>query len=144
MKWGAIAAGLLVVVAALGIWLRAPLPPPTVTGSGAITNDGMQKLGMVTDGSRIYFGETTSTKYSIAQVSGAGGETGTLDLPIANPQLRDISKDQSELLVGQLVVTEVAVSDEGPYWAVPMPAGSPRRLGDAVGRDARCGHRTAT
>ena len=137
MKWGAIAAGLLVVVAALGIWMRAPLPPPTVTGPKAITNDGLQKFNLVTDGSRIYFEETNSSTFSVAQVSGSGGETGHLDIPIANPMLIDVSRDQSELLVGQITVGEGAFfMNGGPYWSVPMPAGSPRRLGDAVGRDA--------
>ncbi len=88
----------------------------------------------MTDGSRIYFGETTSTNFAIAQVSGAGGETGKLDLPIANPLLMGISGDQSGLLVGQVTVTDGAFFlNGGPYWSVPMPAGSPRRLGD---RDA--------
>ena len=135
VKWVAIAAG-LVVVAGLGIWLRTPLPPPTVTGSRAITNDGEQKFGLLTDGSRIYFGESAAD-FSIAQVSGAGGETGKLDVPIANPVLLDISHDQSELLVGQATITEGAFfRNGGPYWSVPMPAGSPRRLGEAIGRDA--------
>jgi len=137
MKWSAAVVSLVVIVVALGVWLRAPLPPPTVTGSRAITNDGLQKLGLVTDGSRIYFGETTSANFAIAQVSGAGGETGKLDLPIANPLLLGISGDQSELLVSQVTVTDGAFFlNGGPYWSVPMPAGSPRRLGDLTGRDA--------
>ena len=136
MKWVAVAAGLL-VVGGLGIWLRAPLPPPAVACSRPITNDGSLKFGLLTDGSRIYFAETTSTDFSIAQVAGAGGETGKLDVPIANPILMDISHDQSELLVGQATVTDGAFfMNGGPYWSVPMPAGSPRRLGEAVGRDA--------
>src|SRR5579863_1270287 len=136
VKWGAIAA-LVVVIAGLGIWMCIPLPPPTVTGSKAITNDGLQKFSLVTDGSRIYFDETNSSSFLVAQVSGSGGETGRLDIPIANPILIDVSRDQSELLVGQMTVGEGAFFMKGgPYWSVPMPAGSPRRLGEAVGRDA--------
>jgi hypothetical protein len=116
------------------MWLRSPLPPPKLTGSRAITNDGSQKFNLTTDGSRLYFGETTMTNFTIAQVAGAGGETGKVDVPIANPILLDVSSDQTELLVGQ--AAEGINLAGGPYWAVPMPAGSPRRLGDAAGRDA--------
>jgi Tol biopolymer transport system component len=136
VKWGAIAA-LVLVIAGLGIWTRMPLPPPTVTGSKAITNDGLQKSNLVTDGSRIYFEETNSSTFSVAQVSGSGGETGHLDIPIANPILMDVSRDQTELLITQATTSEGAsVMNGGPYWSVPIPAGSPRRLGDAAGRDA--------
>jgi eukaryotic-like serine/threonine-protein kinase len=136
VKWVAIAS-IVVAIGGLAIWMRAPLAPPTVTGSKAITNDGLQKFNLVTDGSRIYFEETNSSTFSVAQVSGSGGETGHLDIPIANPILIDVSRDQSELLVGQMTASEGAFfMNGGPYWSVPMPAGSPRRLGDALGRDA--------
>ena len=136
VKWGAIAA-VVVAIAGVGIWMRMPQLPPTVTGSKAITNDGLQKFNLVTDGSRIYFEETNSSTFSVAQVSGSGGETGHLDIPFVNPIVIDVSRDQSELLVGQMTVGGGAfILNGGPYWSVPMPAGSPRRLGDAVGRDA--------
>src|SRR5215467_3634374 len=131
-KWVLVAAALLVIVVALGMWLRAPLPPPTVSNSRAITNDGMQKGGLVTDGSRIYFIETDGTRFSIAQVSSSGGETGKVEVPITNPILLDVSRDQSELLISQMT----AELTGGPYWSVPVPAGSPRRLGEMMGRDA--------
>jgi len=137
MKWVPVAATLLAIVVVLGMWLRAPLPPPTVGGSRAITNDRMQKGGLVTDGSRIYFTETDTIQYSIAQVSSAGGETGKVEVPIANPILQDVSRDQTELLVSQSTVVEGAFYlNAGPYWSVPVPAGSPRRLGEVTGRDA--------
>jgi len=40
MTWGAIGAA-AVILAGIGLWLRAPLPPPAVTGSRAITSDGL-------------------------------------------------------------------------------------------------------
>jgi Tol biopolymer transport system component len=133
LKWGA-AAIAVVVLGGIAIWMRSPLPPPKLTGSRAITNDGFQKFNLTTDGSRLYFGETTMTNFTIAQVAGAGGETGKVDVPIANPILLDVSSDQTELLVGEAGVGINLAG--GAYWAVPMPAGSPRRLGDAAGRDA--------
>jgi hypothetical protein len=77
MKWGAVGVAAVVIGAALAVWLRVPLPPPTVTGSRAITNDGMQKLGMVTDGSRIYFGETTSKQYPSHKYQSGRGDRST-------------------------------------------------------------------
>ena len=52
------------------------------------------------------------------------------DAPFANAAVADLSSDQSELLITQPSNTE------GPYFSLPMPAGSPRPLGDITGRDA--------
>ena len=43
-KWGAVVATLFVVMVALGIWLRPPLPPPTASDPRAITIDGAPKF----------------------------------------------------------------------------------------------------
>ena len=85
----------------------------------------------MTDGSRIYFTENPPTRYSVAQVSSGGGEVGALDVPLSNPIVEDISPEQSELLLAQ------SSQFESPYWSLPVPAGSPRRLGDVTARDAR-------
>ena len=124
LKWSAIPV-LVVVVALLALWLRAPLPAPRVTGSKQITTDGLPKVSLVTDGSRIYFTENASTRFSIAQVSVGGGEAAPVDVPIDNPYVTDVSLEQSELLLGQ-----VLAALETPVWSMPVPAGSPRRLGD--------------
>jgi serine/threonine protein kinase len=123
-KGVAIAATLL-VLAGLALWLRAPLPPPRITGVKQITNDGLPKMSLVTDGSRLYFTENPPTRYAIAQVSVNGGETATVDTPFENPFVNDISLERSELLVAQ----EQTGNFSSPLWSVPIPAGSPRRLG---------------
>jgi len=128
-KWIAILA-LVACIAVLGFWLRSPLPPPRILGSKQITNDGLPKGQLVTDGNRIYFTENPPTRYSVSQVSSAGGEVATVDIPFANPVVVDVSPEQSELLVGQPFPLESF------YWSMPMPAGSPRRLGDVLGHDA--------
>jgi serine/threonine protein kinase/Tol biopolymer transport system component len=115
---------LAVVVAGLALWLSAPLPPPKILGSKQITNDGMPKTSLVTDGNRLYFTEVTTTRFGIAQVSVGGGETAPIDLAINGPVVADVSSERSELLVTQ------GSPDNAFYWSVPMPAGSPRRLGD--------------
>jgi eukaryotic-like serine/threonine-protein kinase len=129
LKWVVVAA-LVAGVALLGFWLRSPLPPPRILGSKQITNDGLPKNGLVTDGNRIYFTENPPTRYSISQVSSAGGEVATVDVPIVNPIVLDVAPEQSELLVTQ------ANPFENPFWSMPVPAGSPRRLGDIAGHGA--------
>jgi hypothetical protein len=84
----------------------------------------------VTDGNRLYFTENPPARYAIAQVAAGGGETAPIDVPFPNPIVGDVSPERSELLLLQ------GSSGETPYWSMPVPAGSPRRLGDLTGRDA--------
>jgi len=123
LKWAAIAAA-VIVLAALAFWLRSPLPPPRITGSKQITNDSLPKFNILTDGNRLYFTENPAARISIGQASLAGGETAPINVPFENPVLLDVSPERSELLVGQM--NPVA----SPIWSLPLPAGSPRRLGD--------------
>ena len=79
---------------------------------------------------------------SIAEVSVAGGETAKIPLPFGSVQLLDFSPVRSELLVGEILDP----ATDTPLWAVPVPAGSPRRVGLLTARDAawsRDGHRIA-
>ena len=127
-------AGLAVIVIALaGLFLRlqAPLPPPRISGSKQITHDGMMKFTLATDGNRLYYTQLTTAYTSLAQVSASGGESAKIDVPFENPSVEDISAANSELLVAAHPTLMV-----GAYWAVPVPAGSPRRLGDLTGRSA--------
>lgn len=119
-KWVGIEA-LIAAAALLAFWQRPQSPPPKVIASQELTNDGLPKESLVTDGNRIYFTEYPPGRIVIAEVSSRGGETAALDVPITNPHLTAISKDQSELL---------AVEIGGANWAIPLPAGSPHRLGD--------------
>jgi Tol biopolymer transport system component len=105
-------------------------------GSVQITNDGRQKIGLIssslaTDGSRLYFNETAAGGFTLAQVSAAGGETASIPAPSQIPGLADISPNRSELLIASFVGTEL----EAPLWVLPVPAGAPRRLGDIIGHD---------
>ena len=124
VKRGAIAA-LLIFVAGIALWLlRPPLPAPKILGVKQITSDGEPKFGFVTDGSRLYVSEYVGSQLRVVQVSVNGGETAPVDIPLENPVAVDVSADGSELLVGR-------GSPAGTgYWSVPIPAGSPRRLGD--------------
>jgi Tol biopolymer transport system component len=124
--WVWVGAGLIVLAALAGVWLRAPLPPPKVTGYTRITNDAREKDNPVTDGARLYFNETVAIGQALMQVSASGGEAAQIPTPFQFPVLYDISPNRSELLVGGVVRNELDV----PLWVIPIPAGTPRRLGD--------------
>jgi serine/threonine protein kinase/Tol biopolymer transport system component len=123
---------LLLILAITSFFLRSPNRIPRVVGSTQITRDGFAKTGLVTDGARIYFSENTGDRVVLAQASTAGGETGTISTNFVNIEINDISADHSELLVQDRIGTEL----EDPYWIVPLPAGSRRRLGDVAGHGA--------
>jgi Tol biopolymer transport system component/predicted Ser/Thr protein kinase len=125
-KWAGMVA-LVVLVAVLALWLRAPESPPRITGSKQLTSDGLPKGGMVTDGARLYFSEGTGLTPTLAEVSATGGEVAPIPVPIPGPMVFDISAAKTELLVGQ------AGQFGGPFYSLPLPAGSPRKLGNASG-----------
>ncbi len=130
--WLAAAAAGLAVAAAL-IWFFVPAGPLKVLGITQITHDGYPMGNMLTDGARIYVTQWRPEGLALEQVSTTGGETSSIPSPIKNMWIDDISTDHSQLLVNTAVSTG---SRETPFWLLPLPAGSPRRLGDLTGRDA--------
>jgi serine/threonine protein kinase/Tol biopolymer transport system component len=130
LKWLAGAILLVSFAALFSFWLRSPLSPPRILGSKQITNDGLPKTSLVTDGNRLYVTEAAAAGLAIAQVSTGGGETASISVPFGDPVVNDVSSERSELLVGQ------AGTFGGPYYSLPLPAGSPRKLGDVKGQIA--------
>jgi len=129
-RWLLPGAATLVVSAAAGAWyLRRPLPPPRVSKYTQITHDGRSKGVGGTDGSRVYF--TQSSPSQIALVGVNGGETALLplEIPANNVQLMDISPDGSNALVGTF---EQSHDDYG-QWVVPVLGGAAKRLEDGGG-----------
>jgi Tol biopolymer transport system component len=84
----------------------------------------------MTDGSRIYFGESSGASQHLAQVSATGGEVAAINSGTSVPFLTAISPDGSELL-GML-----SGFMDAEFWAFPVPAGSPFRISDLKGHDA--------
>jgi len=126
-KWMGISIPIILMLAIAAFWLRSPAPVPRIVGSKQITNDGLPKGYLVTDGARIYVDEFSSSRWILAQASMAGGETAIIDTSVANPRLRDISVEHSELLVQ---------SHRGnAFWSVPLPTGPPRQFANTVGHD---------
>jgi serine/threonine protein kinase/Tol biopolymer transport system component len=118
----------LLALITLMFFMRPPVPPPKVTGSVQITNDGQQKTRAITDGSRLYFAKVDG----LYQVSAAGGEA--VPMPQAAPGVfpADISHDGSQLLV----IRSTFLLSGGSVWTLPVLGGSARRLGNMLAGDA--------
>ncbi len=135
--WIGAALAAIIVLALLGFRLTAPLPPPKVSGYTQLTNDGRAKLWpgssstLVTDGSRLYYVESPGISPVLTQVSTLGGETSAITTPFVVDRIRDISPDRAALLISVL-----AGQYDPSLWVLPLPAGTPHRLGDLVGHEA--------
>ena len=131
---------LLAVLAILAIgffWLRSPLPPPRVLSVTQLTHDSLPKSGLVTDGPRLYFDETLGERGVLSQVSANGGDIAQIPTPFTNAFLHDVAPSRSELLVDSFTGEGgIMTTGEAPLWAIPVPAGSPRRIGDLNAHDA--------
>jgi eukaryotic-like serine/threonine-protein kinase len=123
------ASAALLLAAAL-VWFFFPVSPPKVTGITQLTHDGYVMGNMLTDGARIYVTQFRPEGQVLAQVSATGGETSAIPAAVENMMIEDISPDHSQLLVGTMTGTG---NRQTPLWALPLPTGSPRRLGDIMG-----------
>jgi serine/threonine protein kinase len=128
--------GVMIVLGLLGVavtafYLRSPLPPPTVVGSKQLTSDGIPKMGLVTDGSRLYFTEFSGDHFIVSNVSVAGGENATIPTPLANPYVLDVTPDGSQILLLDTHFGDL----EHSFWLQPLPAGSSQPM-QIKGHDA--------
>ena len=122
---------LITVLVGAFFWMRSPLPPPRVLSVTQLTNDARPKGSIVTDGPRLYFVETIDEREILSQVSVTGGEVSKIPTPFQNALLDDADPSRSELLVKSFTPEGGFTSHgQGPLWVVPVPAGSPRRVGD--------------
>jgi serine/threonine protein kinase len=121
----AVAIMLLIVGAGTFVWITSPQGPPKVLAATQLTRDGIPKLSVATDGSRLYISEAGTTN-RIVQVSSSGGEASPIPTPFVRVFAVDISPDHTQLLVCSQVGTE----SEMPFWSLPLPSGTPRRLAD--------------
>jgi serine/threonine protein kinase/WD40 repeat protein len=133
LNWIAAAAVAIAICAALIVWWRQPPAIPVVEAVTQLTDDGEIKGNsgrLVTDGSRIYFGEGTLGSYRIMQVAATGGPTAIIPTRLPNFQFTALTQDGSYLLgaAGDAFVL--------PLWTIPLPAGEPRRLGSIDAQDA--------
>jgi len=107
----------------------------------ALTSDSKPKLGLLTDGTRLYYTSPALpnlTDWRIFQVSAKGGEASPLPGTMHNACPLDISRDGSELLVRSTVGWDGPDGWKNPsaLWIQPVMGGSPRRVGDLMAQDA--------
>ena len=129
-RWWMAALAAVAAAALLYLGLR-PLPPPKVTGYHQITNDGIKKVLVGTDGVRLYYGENAGTSGWVSGLSLGGGEPARVPLPLQRFGLFGMSPDGSNFLAA-----EIATYGAGPLWSIPVLGGSPHRIGDLTATDA--------
>ena len=123
----AITALVLLVSGGVLYWWFHPRTP-VVVAIHQLTRDGRAKSardGPKTDGTRLYFDESSGGKFHTAQVSTKGEDVSYLDLPmIESPFVHGISYDGLQLEV----FDEPIDVSRSTFWLVPLPDGSPRRI----------------
>jgi DNA-binding winged helix-turn-helix (wHTH) protein len=113
-------------------WWRTPMAVPVVESVTQLTDDPLPKSNLVTDGSRIYFNEGMEGSSKIAQVSIEGGPSVPLQITLPDPIPMAAARDGTALL--GMNMNPVGFSS--PLWSIPLPAGEPRRLGNALVQSA--------
>jgi len=121
---------------ALLVWPLLHSFSPKVTSITRVTSDGNTKVPVgpccvviANDGSTVYFSEMVEGRWRLNQVAAAGGEVSALATPFANTGVSDISPKGLGLLT-------LGWELESALWNVPVPSGSPRKVGNIVAHDA--------
>ncbi len=114
------------------MWLR-PQPIPRVSNYVQLTHDGKYKFLVGTEGSRLYYAVASPEYQGMEEMSTSGGEPKKLP-NLGPPGFYPVSLSPDGSAV--LAVEEQAGVGNGQIWSLPLLGGSPRRLGDAIGRGA--------
>jgi len=134
-----VAFGVLLLAAAAARSLR-PAPMPRITSVKNLTDGSFVPTSAVTDGRNIYFADRSHAhgaavvycgidgEARLMVMSTDGGEPREVPLPWnkAEFQIADLQRDGAALLL-------IDTKHDGQLWRVPVPAGTPSRLGDIVG-----------
>jgi eukaryotic-like serine/threonine-protein kinase len=132
-KWLALGLVAIAVLVAILFFARTPESPPAVTSSLQITNDGVSKRSLATDGTRLYFSEHLNGHSILMQVSTSGGETAAIPISLASADIYDFYPGRSELLVEGVAEGS---ETEWPVWVLPVPGGSLRPVGNILAHAA--------
>jgi eukaryotic-like serine/threonine-protein kinase len=145
-------AAAVVALAAIVVFPLLSRARPHITSVTKLTDTSFRPSSAVTDGKNVYFVDipklggspvffgNASDEARLMVIPIDGGEAREIQLPWHNRwlQITDIFSDGTALLV---------VRNDGQLWRVPVPAGTPTRLGDIAGASyatwARQGDRLA-
>jgi serine/threonine protein kinase/Tol biopolymer transport system component len=140
--WAATAA--LAVLAAAYL-ARPQLPPPKITGTVQLTQNGTPKFWgviemappLATDGSAIYFTEGGPSAPTLGAVSVQGGQPVAIPVPFGEWYFTGIFPKRAELLfAARLEAPLRTLIGPAPLWVMPVPGGVPRRLNIPPAQDA--------
>ena len=123
---------LLLVAVYWYVDLRIIIRTPKLIGQEQLTSNGLEKMGLLTDGKNLYFGQEQDGWYGLAAMPESGGPVSVLWSPPANVAPLDISPDGNKLLAS----TGVGVQKDRELWIVPLNGGKPYRLSNIVAHSA--------
>jgi serine/threonine protein kinase/Tol biopolymer transport system component len=127
--------GVAVLAAILLAVLALPaIPDPKVIRFNKVTNTPGFKDCPYSASNLLYFVQRENPEGHgvLMQLSTAGGDPLPIPSPLGAISVIDISPRGSELLV----VQDRNDANEFPVWILPVPSGSPRRVGEVVAHDA--------
>jgi eukaryotic-like serine/threonine-protein kinase len=141
MKLGgaAIAAALLVLAAAVVIFLWRPVAPiPRVMRIHQVTDIGtvFPPHNLLFDGSRIYFASRENGEFQIKYVALNGGRVYSVQKPFPNTELHDLAPSGNQLLVTRIEVGFPQTNWRRSLWRLSLSAGTPERIGSIFADDA--------
>ena len=117
-RWLWAVAALILIVAGIFAWLNSSPSLPKVDATTQLTRDGIPKLNVVSDGSRVYVTERGNSN-QIIQVSVNGGETSMIPTPLTNALAVSVSPDYTQLLLR----SHIGTAQEVTFWSLPLPSG---------------------
>jgi hypothetical protein len=126
----AISAALFLVGWLLLTWFGRAAEP-RVLATTELTRAGLAKDSLVSDGSRLYYTEAGTYKMGVFQISVAGGDASEIPFPFPVVRVHAISPDHANLLATGFTNKSMEIT----LWSLPLPAGSPRGLGDIVAKE---------
>jgi Tol biopolymer transport system component/predicted DNA-binding transcriptional regulator AlpA len=128
--WAALAAP--IAISALVIHSLTAPRRLAFTDVRQITNDGINKVGLVTDGKLLYFAERRNARTELASVSVQGGPINVISSPLVNAIPKGLSPDGKSLLV----LGSEGEEQEQPLWIVPLNGPPPHRLSTILAHSA--------
>src|SRR6266853_225869 len=134
IAWGLGSAGAALAAILLAVLALPAVQDPKVIRFKKLTNTSGSKDCPFSAGNLLYFiqREDPAGHGVLMQLSTAGGDPLTIPSPLGAISVTDISPGGFELLV----VQDRSDADELPLWILPVPSGSPRRVGQVVAHDA--------
>jgi len=134
IAWGLGSAGAALAAILLAVLALPAVQDPKVIRLKKLTNTSGFKDCPFSAGNLLYFiqREDPAGHGVLMQLSTAGGDPLTIPSPLGAISVTDISPGGFELLV----VQDRSDAYELPLWILPVPSGSPRRVGQVVAHDA--------